>query len=83
MTTHEHSLSTGVPAARETKLPLWHLARTFGTRVLEWTRICVDYWTAAAMYEHLAALSDAELACRGLSRATLARDVRVAYDPEG
>ena len=33
---------------------------------------CADNWEAAAMYEQLAALSDAELTRRGLSRATLA-----------
>jgi hypothetical protein len=34
-----------------------------------------DHWAAAAMYQQLSRLSDAELARRGLSRATLARDV--------
>jgi hypothetical protein len=35
---------------------------------------------AAAMYEQLSALSDAELSRRGLSRAHLAQDVRAACD---
>jgi hypothetical protein len=35
------------------------------------------------MYEQLAALSDAELTRRGLSRATLARDVRATCDRSG
>jgi hypothetical protein len=35
-----------------------------------------DYHAAAAMYEALAALSDAELSRRGLSRATLAHDAQ-------
>jgi hypothetical protein len=43
---------------------------------------CADYYAAAAMYEQLSALSDAELMRRGLSRATLARDVRVGCDRE-
>ena len=36
---------------------------------------CVDYYAAAATYEQLARLSDFELHRRGLSRATLGRDV--------
>ena len=36
---------------------------------------CADYYAAAALYEKLAALSDAELQRRGLSRATLAQHV--------
>jgi hypothetical protein len=34
-----------------------------------------DHYAAAAMYEQLSRLSDAELQRRGLSRSTLARDV--------
>ena len=41
---------------------------------------CADYYAAAALYEELAALSDAELRRRGLSRATLAQHVRSACD---
>ena len=37
-----------------------------------------DYYAAAAMYEQLSKLSDAELQRRGLSRHTLARDVIAA-----
>jgi hypothetical protein len=44
-----------------------------------WVDTCAEYRAAAAIYEQLSALSDAELARRGLSRATLARDV---LDPE-
>jgi hypothetical protein len=49
-------------------------------RIATWADTCADYYAAAAMYEQLSALSDAELARRGLSRATLARDVRAACD---
>jgi len=41
---------------------------------------CADYYAAAAFYEELAALSDAELRRRGLSRATLALTVCAASD---
>jgi hypothetical protein len=44
-----------------------------------WVDTCAEYRAAVAIYEQLSALSDAELARRGLSRATLARDV---LDPE-
>ena len=40
-----------------------------------WFRTCADYYHAAAAYEQLSGLSDAELRRRGLSRETLARDV--------
>jgi len=41
---------------------------------------CADYYAAAALYEKLCALSDAELHSRGLSRATLAQHVCSACD---
>lgn len=40
-----------------------------------WVGTCADYSRAAALYEELSRLSDAELARRGLSRATLAWDI--------
>ena len=36
---------------------------------------CANYYAAAAIYEQLSRLSNAELHKRGLSRDTLARDV--------
>ena len=51
-----------------------------GMRLVAWVKACGDYYAAAALYEQLSALSDAELTRRGLSRATLARDVCAAYD---
>jgi hypothetical protein len=41
----------------------------------QWIRTCADYYDAAAAYEDLARLSNAELDRRGLSRDTLARDI--------
>ncbi len=52
------------------------LARFFMT----WTSSCADYYAAAAMYEKLSKLSNAELHRRGLSRDTLARDVCQSCD---
>jgi hypothetical protein len=40
-----------------------------------WVETCAEYRAAAAIYEQLSALSDAELTRRGLSRATLAHDL--------
>ena len=39
-----------------------------------------DHYAAMAIYEHLSRLSDAELGRRGLSRASLARDICTACD---
>lgn len=41
---------------------------------------CADYWTAAAIYEQLSRLSDAELHRRGLSRMNLARDICKSFE---
>jgi hypothetical protein len=48
---------------------------------LKWIRTAADHYAAAAAYEQLARLSDAELQRRGLSRASLARDVLATCDP--
>jgi hypothetical protein len=45
-----------------------------------WANSCADYYAAAAMYEQLSRLSDAELHKRGLSRDTLARDLCQSCD---
>jgi hypothetical protein len=39
---------------------------------------CADYYAAAAVYEQLSGLSDAELSRRGLARDTLAHDIALA-----
>jgi hypothetical protein len=48
--------------------------------LVTWCETCADYYEAAALYEELSALCDAELQRRGLSRATLARSVCTACD---
>jgi hypothetical protein len=52
---------------------VWHAVAT-------WVETAADYHAAAAMYDALRGLSDAELSRRGLSRATLGRDVCAAYE---
>jgi hypothetical protein len=54
--------------------------KSAGAWLLARVRAFADYWEAATLYEQLSGLSDAELARRGLSRTTLARDVRFATD---
>jgi hypothetical protein len=53
---------------------------SLGTRIADWLATAADYYAAAAIYEQLSRLSDAELQRRGLSRANLARDVCRACD---
>ena len=53
---------------------------TLKAQVVAWIRTCADYYEAATLFEQLSGLSDAELSRRGLSRATLARDVCGACD---
>jgi len=56
--------------------------RRLRARVAAWLRTCADYYEAAALYEELVRLSDAELARRGLDRASLARDACAVCDRE-
>ena len=45
-----------------------------------WVGTCADYYQAAALYDDLSRLSNAELGRRGLSRATLAWDLSQGCD---
>jgi hypothetical protein len=78
MTSHDQILSTEALAEGELNKTLSDWIRCVGRRVVTWADTCADYYAAAAMYEQLSVLSDAELSRRGLSRATLAHDVRAA-----
>jgi hypothetical protein len=51
-----------------------------GRAVADCVKVMADYYAAAVRYEQLLRLSNAELQRRGLSRATLARDVLAACD---
>ena len=53
----------------------------FKTYLAAWIETCAAYYEAAALYDQLSGLSDAELHRRGLSRETLARDVCDACEP--
>jgi hypothetical protein len=56
---------------------------SIGRRVSAWASACADYYSAAALYDELRGLSDAELRRRGLSRDTIARDACQACDTLG
>ena len=83
MTAHDQFLASGTLAADVSVTPFRNWIGSIGLRLAAWAKNCADYWEAAAMYEQLAALSDAELTRRGLSRATLAQDVRATCDRSG
>jgi len=80
MTAHDQLLATEALATGERTHTLSDWIRCVGRRIVTWVDTCADGYAAAAMHEQLAALSDAELARRGLSRASLARDVLAACD---
>jgi hypothetical protein len=56
------------------------LVRSILERISVWVTTGADYSAAAAAYEELSRLCDEELHRRGLSRATLGRDVCRAFD---
>lgn len=56
-------------------LPLAGIILPLAKQAADWIATAANYYIAAAVYEQLSKLSDAELRRRGLSRATLARDV--------
>jgi len=80
MTTHDRIFSTAAFATGKPAGSLANWIRSTAGRIATWADTCADYYAAAAMYQQLSALSDAELARRGLSRATLAHDVRATCD---
>jgi len=75
MTMHQTLFPTETAFSSSTAAPLADWIRLAGQRIVTWANTCADYYAAAAMYEQLSRLSNAELERRGLNRATLARDV--------
>jgi len=73
MTRHTNILTLSTPA----DAPVY-LSRCFGSlaaHIVAWVTTCADYYAAAALYEQLSRLSDAELKRRGMTRAELHRYV--------
>ena len=54
--------------------------RSISARLVAWVKTCADHYAAAATYEGLSRLSDAQLHHRGLSRDILARDLTAGRD---
>jgi hypothetical protein len=80
MTIHDQTFPAEALAAGEPAWTLSNCIRRLGRRIVTWVDTWANYYAAAAMYEQLSALSDAELARRGLSRATLAHDLPATSD---
>jgi hypothetical protein len=64
----------------EAKAGAGRAAKALAARAAAWIDACADFYAAAAAYEQLSRLCDAELRRRGLSRATLASDIAQACD---
>jgi hypothetical protein len=64
----------------EAKAGVGRAAQSLAARAVAWIDACADFYAAAAAYEQLSRLCDAELHRRGLSRATLAADIAKACD---
>jgi len=73
------SLAETVPQEART-LSRHDRLKVLGAYLTTWCETCTDYGKAAALYEQLSTLSDAELHRRGFSRATLGREVCAACD---
>ena len=80
MTASKHISDVHAIAPTETVASLSCLIKSLPRRVRMWANSCADYYAAAAMYEQLSALSNAELHKRSLSRDALARDVFQSCD---
>jgi hypothetical protein len=62
-----------IASSSNLSLPGW--LGPFASRMFGWLNTCRSYFAAAAIYNEMRGLSDAELKRRGLSRDTLARDI--------
>jgi hypothetical protein len=67
-----------VVAAPDSERPLARRISSVGRWIADCIEVMANHHAAAAKYEELSRLPDAELQRRGLSRATLARDVLAA-----
>jgi hypothetical protein len=74
MTTHEASCPAATPAA-ESAASLFNGVKSLTKGIASWVQSTADLWAAAALYDALRGLSDAELRKRGFSRDTLVQDV--------
>ena len=80
MAISEHISGIDAVPPSERAASLFDSIKSLAHHVRMWVNTCADYYAAAAMYEQLGRLSNAELHKRGLSRDTLARDVCQSCD---
>ena len=80
MPMHDYVLAAQTSLRQAPEAPFANCAASLGSLIGDWLATAADYYTAAAVYEQLSRLSDAELQRRGLSRATLASDICQACD---
>jgi hypothetical protein len=80
VTGHHHASPAQTPLRLEPEVTFANSISSLGTRLADWVTTAVDYYTAAAIYQQLSRLSDAELRRRGFSRATLASEICQACD---
>lgn len=77
----ENALEAEAAASRSTGgLPFAKRISSIARWIGDYIDVLAGYYAAAAMYEQLSRLSDAELQRRGLSRENLGRDVLAACD---
>lgn len=76
------TLLRNITADRDAAPPRRGRLKAWAVRLAAAWAACRAYYTAAAIYEDLSRLSDAELARRGLDRATLAREACAAAEPD-
>lgn len=77
----ENALEAEAVASRSTGgLPFAKRISSIARWIGDYIEVLADHYAAAAMYEQLSRLSDAELQRRGLSRENLGRDVLAACD---
>ena len=75
MAMNEHVSSLDAVPPAKAVAPLFDSIKSCVGFFIAWLNACADYYAAAAIYEQLSKLSDAELYRRGLSRDTLSREV--------
>ena len=80
MTRHDHASPAQTTLGSEPEATFANSISSLGTRFADWVATAADYYTAAATYQQLSRLSEAELQRRGFSRATLASDICQACD---
>ena len=78
-------MTNAVPTHADTFEPAWDFrswvsSSRWSSTLAVWIHTCADYWAAAATYEQLSRLSDADLDRRGLSRPTLAQDICKSFE---